>query len=434
MTRLLVKEFISLRWVLGLTCLGAVGLVLIGDPLFFRGDSESVRAGWLALPFFIIGLRAYSSELAGDTVQFLYSRPIKWWKIWVSKLLAGILGVILVIVLAALVYALVAPDQYKPFVAEGIMRGLPIGAGIFAAYYAGGFVVSMLMPGLALSFASLIAVLVMLFGPLGLAYEISQDTTIAFLQGFADDTASQNTFLLAIPAAFAAGILVTRKLPRLDTKGRWIAWIRLPLLALIFGSLLAVFQLQLWPAAPYTTAAYGLSPNGRWAVHRIKPSSESSTEELALVDTRTGRTHRISRRGRPLVHAWSPDSRRLAWISHDLEVRVLHVDRRPRVERVAELGFPRKSRTWYSPRLSIAWDPDGRKLAVLDTAETVPVRRHPIAVVDTQSGSVRIIERPVQAKFEEPLSLPAKDPVLVGREELFWPPGWDQSPASNPKN
>ena len=433
MIRLLVKEFISCRWILGLTCLGAVALVLIGDPLFFRGDSESVRAGWLALPFFILGLRAYSGELAGDTVQFLYSRPIKWWKIWISKLLAGILGAVSVLVLAGVVYALAAPDQYRPFVAEGIMRGLPIGAGMLAASYAVGFAVSMLMPGLALSFASLLAVLTMLSLPLGTAYQISERTGIAFLQGFAGDTAGQNTFLLAIPAVFAAGIIVARRLPKLGMKERWIAWIRLPLLALIFGSLLAVFQVQLWPAAPYT-AAYGLSPNGCWAVHRIKPSSESSTEELALVDTRTGRTRRISSRGRPLVHAWSADSRKFAWISHHLEVKVLHVDGRSRVERVAQLDFPRKSRTWYEPGLSIAWHRDSRKLAVLDIPQTPPASRYRIAVVDTESGSVRIIERPVQAKLEEALSLPPKYPVLVGREELFWPPGWDQSPASNPKN
>ncbi len=166
MTRLLLKEFISCRWVLGLTCLGAVALILIGDPVFFRGGFGSLRAYWLALPFLILGLRAYSSELAGDTVRFLYARPVKWWKIWIAKLLAGILGVVSVIVLAALVYALAAPDQYRPFVAEGIMRGLPVGLGVLAASYAGGFAVSMLMPGLALSFACLVAVLIMLFFPL----------------------------------------------------------------------------------------------------------------------------------------------------------------------------------------------------------------------------------------------------------------------------
>jgi len=429
MARLLLKEIWASRWIVVLAWLGAAVLILIGDPLFFRGDYYTTWTTSLTLPFFILGLRAYSSELANDTVSFLYSRPIKWWQIWIAKLLAGILVAASTLALSALVYGAVVPHQYRPFLAAGVIKGFPIGLGWFAASYAVGFAVSMLMPGIALSFAALVAVFVGLGLPVAFVLQIGESTGIRALEEFASRTVA-NTVILSMFTGFAAGILVARRLPKLDTKERWIAWARLPLLGLVAAAVLALFSVNLeWMVSrPYVTG-YDLSPDGRWVIYGVRPISGGSLEQLVLVDVRTGQSRRVCVEKRIFACAWAPDSKRFAFISWSLGVKIVHTDEKQPVEQVAKFSVStREAAEWRHMRQAMLWNPDGGRLAVRYTRfDKGP--SDALAVIDTDTKVVRVIERPVHAChacIEQSFS--GEDPMLVSGE-LFWPPGWEKSPV-----
>jgi len=424
MLRLIVKELLYLRWMLAIGCVAGIALILAGDPLVFRGEVRTPHVVWLMLLLFILGLRAYSSELKGDTIHFLYSRPIKWWQVWVSKLAVGIVASIVILGVTALAYMLKAPHPYW----LPALKSMPVGLKILLGSYVTGFATSMLAPGIALSFASMVVVL-MAFGlPLAELHYIGRTAHVPTLEKLAAATWA-NLIVLGIPAAFAAGILVARRLPKLDMNGRLLTWLKVPAVVLLASTLLAVFGVRLYPGSRWAEV-YELSPNGRWVVYGIPSRYQGEPEKLILRDTRTGQvvhvwyekmqTHKLTSAGTYGVvgYSWSPDSTKFAYVNTDLKVKVLHAGARPRLETVAKLVCPadmaarrRHDFDWID---QVQWDPAGRKIAI---------RCWDIAVVDIETRTVSMVKAE-QVSIEEALRRPVGTPVqIMDTRQLFWPPG-----------
>ena len=159
MTRLIVKELRMNRIYLIVTVLGTALVLLLGDPLGFRGPTEAGRwALLLALPFLLMGLAAYSRELGDETLSFLMSRPVRWWWVYLSKFLAGLIVCAGAGVAAVVIYLIVVPSEYRSLMTITSLVG---GAASLAFLYFGlafamGFLASV-APTAMLSFLVLFA-------------------------------------------------------------------------------------------------------------------------------------------------------------------------------------------------------------------------------------------------------------------------------------
>jgi hypothetical protein len=413
--RLLWKELRYNWWIFGLGCGVALLLSVLGDPLFFRGDSSTDATGWLTLTALLIGLRAYSSELGGDTVQFLGSRPIRWWQVWIAKLVAGLLQVILLIVVAAGLYALFVPDQYRLFLVKGITTGGWESVLEMAFLFGIGFAVSILMPGVPLSAAALALAAVILFGP----FLIMGNIQCCRLDVFAEDTVNNAGYplILAIPLA---SLVVARGLPRMSAKRRWVTWMAFPVAAMVIGGILAGFfgTLGWWFNAP--SASYeALSPNGKWAVcHAVD-------DRMYLMDTRTGKRRLLLRGDSVTHHSWSADSGMLAYRQKDNSIGIVSV-RRMRTALISETVHSSQGAAVFAHRPSnvyVAWSPTGDRLALVIPGT---VRRHVVVgyrvAIFSPDGKILAFESNVpMLVINEVRHYEGRMPALVGEHLLFWP-------------
>lgn len=419
MARLIWKELASAKWILLLTAIGTLIALLIGDPLYFRGDTRTGLAAWLMLPAFILGLRAYSGELSGDTARFLSSRPVKWWQIWLAKALAGLIATLGILAFAGLAYAVTAPAVYRPFIAEGLKSGFLTTVPEVSAAFGFGFVVSVLMPGIALSFAALIGVLAGFSIPFAVIAEIGSRTKSHFLQDFVEN-AGQDMFALGSVSALIACILVARKLPKLDTRGRWMLWLKPLTGAFILACILGAFGVGLLSSpggeSVYTVA---VSPNGRWAVARI---GDGDKEHSALVDIRSG--SEVLSWGNMRVYAWSPDSSRVAFTMPGDSLHVVSVPPNPSVTQIAKLYPPKPSAPEARsdpPTQAVAWSPSGREIVVI--WESYSRRRviYRAAVIALDTKHVRTIKELPSMSYMKPLPTSGDAPIVLTSGMLYWP-------------
>lgn len=412
MIRLLWKELWYNRWIIGLGCGVACLLSVLGDPIFFRGDSPTEAMGWLIMVALLIGLRAYSSELGGDTVQFLGSRPIRWWQVWIAKLVAGLLQVVLLVVVAAGSYALFVPDQYRPFLVKGIMTGAWQGLVVMALLFGIGYAVSILMPGVPLSAAALVLVVVILFGPYFIIANIGWSK-------FADAALNNAGYplLMAIPLASLA---VARKLPQMSMKRRWVTWMAFPVTAMVIGGILAGFFGPLGSWSNSASASYeALSPNGKWAVCR------AMDDHMYLMDTRTGKRHLLLPGDFVTHHEWSSDSEMLAYRVADNSIGIVSV-RRMRTALIGETVRSSQGAAVFTHHPSgfyMAWSPTGDRLALVIPGT---VRRHVVVddrvAVFSPDGKVQSFESKVPAlRMNQVEHYQGHMPALVGQQLLFWP-------------
>ena len=313
MFRLILKEIKSSRWFIGLVCLGAVVFTFLGNPFSFRGNQPDASSTFFMFFFFILGLRSYSGELKDDTIGFLYSRPIRWWQILLAKLLSVVIVIALILTAASLTYILTVSDQYRPFIADGLSRGIPFSFIVCGFGYVIGFVVSILMPGMALAFVSYLAVLAITLLPFTiLGQAAGRDFRVI---------GSVNAALLVGLGAFVSTILVARRLPKLGVKERWLTWIKLPALGIALACLLAAFHFSIPAECLPGTNALALSPNGRWALHSVFPDAVYRRGKLVLMDTRTGQKlwsapgEKIAVYLNKPVCAWAEDSSKFAYVT-----------------------------------------------------------------------------------------------------------------------
>ena len=399
MRRLLIKELRSAWWVIALAYAITLVLILIGDPLAFRGDSGAF--GWLVVPFLILGLRAYSGELGANTVEFLYSRPIKWWQILLAKLIVGIIAIVSTVLLGLLLYVLTAPRYYMPFLHEEVLKGLGEMMGILGVVFALSLGVSMLMPGIALSFIALVGIGAA-FGVVASILDwIGRTFLISWLQH------AENGVLYSTGAGLIASILIIRKLPKLGVTQRWVVVGRFLVAGLAIGLIVSAFGPGEQPSTP---SPMSLSPDGRFALY-VK-DTYYPRGKLGLVDTRTGSVQLIIPSQLPKSFEWSPDSRKVAFTSGDRRIVVVTAGPKPESWRVTSFAHE----DWNTMR----WSPDSRLLAVLQYSGTKAHRHQFIWLVDPAAKTVRPIKTKQFDRLED--VVPGNTPVYVKAEGLFWPP------------
>ena len=419
MARLIWKELASAKWILLLTALGILIALLMGDPLYFRGDVESPLAAWVLLPAFILGLRAYSGELSGDTVRFLGSRPVRWWQIWLAKALAGAIAVLGIVLFAGIAYVVTVPAVYRPFIGEGLRKGFIAALSEVSAAFGFGFAVSVLMPGIALSFAALVAVFVGFSIPFALVAEIGSRMKSHFLKDFVEN-AGQDMFVLGCVAGLIGCLLVARKFPRLDTRERWTLWLKPMAVAFALACILGAFGVGLTASSGGRFVyARAISPNGRWTVARI---SEGEKEHSALVDTRSGRE--VLSWGNMRAYAWSSDSFRFAFVTPGNWLHVVSVSPHPSVMRLAGLSpvTPESRAAVREGNWSaVAWSPSGREIAVIWQFTSRRRIIHTAAVITAATEGVRTIRELPQMSYLEALPSSGDTPILIAPGSLYWP-------------
>lgn len=424
MIRLIYKEIRSSFWIFVLACIGAIAFTLLGNPFTFRGDSQDGSTAYFALIFFVLGLRSYSSEMKDNTIGFLYSRPIKWWQILIAKLIAGILGIALVLSVASLTYILTTPDQLRPFIVDGLTRGIPYGLEVFGLSYIVGFVVSALMPGIALSFASLVVALSVLMLPFIVVSMTGNPVWLKF-----GSVGATNASLLMGLGAFISTILVARSLPKLGMKERWLMWAKLPILGMVLACLLAAIHFNIYTECLPDTKACALSPNGRWALYSTFPDAVYRKGKLALVDTSTGRELWSASEKKIWACAWADDSSKFAYIINKSKVTVVRMGEKPSVVGTAKISFPPADVLSGWPNTHVSWKPDGSKLAVLFIFMTRSTQvSHILNVLDIQDKKVYVSDRQATEDVDI-LSLSSDQPVYTNRENIFWPPGFGEPAA-----
>ena len=401
MRRLLIKELRSAWWIIGLAYVITLVLILIGDPLAFRGDSGAF--GWLIVPFLVLGLRAYSGELGANTVEFLYSRPIKWWQILLAKLIIGVLAIVSTVLLGLLLYVLTAPRCYMPFLHEQVLSGLGEMMGIFGAAFILGFGVSALMPGIALSFIALLGIGAA-FGVVASILEwIGRALLVSWLQH------AESGVFYSVGAGAIASILIIRKLPKLGVTQRWVVVGRFLAAGLAIGLIVSAFGPGESRSTPFPM---GLSPDGRFALYG--KDTYYPRGKLGLVDTRTGNVQLVipSPSQFPESFEWSPDSRKVAFASGDRRIVVVTAKPKPESWRVTSFAHE----DWNTMR----WSPDSRLLAVLQYGGTKAHRHQFIWLVDPAAKTVRPIKTKQFPRYED--VAPGNAPVYVKGHGLFWPP------------
>ena len=396
MRRLLIKEFRSAGWIIGLAYAITLVLILIGDPLAFRGDSNY---GWLVIPFLILGLRAYSGELGANTVEFLYSRPIKWWQILLAKLIIGATAIVSTALFGLLLYVLTAPRYYMPFLHEESLSGLGEMMGVWGAAFGLGLAVSALMPGIALSFIALIGI-AMAFGVAASALDwIGHVFLISWLKSAA------YTVSCSAVAGLIASILIIRKLPKLGVTQRWAVMGRFLAAGLAIGLVLAAFGIP--KEKPSTPSPLSLSPDGRFALYG--KDTYDPQGKLALVETRTGNVQLIVPVKGPQYFTWSPDSRKVAFTSDNGNLAIITAAPKPE--------------SWTARKLAgqdvMTWSPDSRLLAVVHYDGTVGVRQDSF-LVNPAAKTVRPMKFKKLDRYED--VVPGNDPIFIKGHGLFWPP------------
>jgi ABC-type transport system involved in multi-copper enzyme maturation permease subunit len=331
MKRLLWKEIRSSLPILVLATAIMAWLLIIGDSCWFRevqhegGYTLGVsRCDLFVIVFLVLGLQTYSAELGKDTMRFLYSQPIKWWQIWFAKLLVGVVAALFIVLMSGEVYAATAPEQYRPFVHDGLAHGIYLGLEILIVAYLIGMSASALMPGIALSFAALIIAVAGFSLSVWLVAIIGALTHIHLLADIAGEM-NGPLMLLGPICMLPAGILLARALPRLSPKQRWITWIRVPAVVCAFAAACgAVHYGSSIPGQECETLSmmgYDLSPNGDWATYgTYRGGQHGHVRNLSFVSTKTGRIERTWPATSLVIDAWSPDSDRCAYLDSNAEL------------------------------------------------------------------------------------------------------------------
>ena len=394
MRRLLMKELRSAWWIIGIAYAMVIAVVLMGDSLGFRGDEEGDLFMWLIFPFLTLGLRAYSAELSSGTVEFLYGRPIKWSKIFLAKFLIGILAAVSTALLGLLAYVLIAPHHYLPFLHEQVLSGLGEMVLILGACFAVGFGASVLMPGIAMSFASLVGIALVVGTVTDGIDRLGAAIHLQCLQRSAD-----NIPICAIFAMIAV-IPIARALPKLSARERWRIAGSFLAASIVVSIVLGAFGVPGKEAS--MPDAIRLSPNGQWALYGKNLYEDNP--RYALVDTRTGKLSLVIPVKISKIE-WSPDSGKLALASGKGLV-IVRTGPKPDYWKSAALknaGFD-----------YVTWSPDSRFIYL--------ARKSGYFVLDVNHRTVRTFTPKTFHRYEDVIPQPSDAPVLVKGHGLFWPP------------
>ena len=376
MARLFWKELRSSLW---LTAAAAL-VVMIGgfrhDAMSFHDRNSSGTVVLAALPMLLLGMKSYSDELAKGTVDFLYSRPIPWWKSWIAKLVTGLVAVAAVTVFACLVYAVLAPVQYRPFLSYAFYQGFPVFLIALGTAYGVGFVVSVLLPGLALSFAPFIGAVIAFFFVTAMAELMGNMLHIRWLW-YPEGQGAPPVALLMFFGMLLANILIARRLPKLTIPGKLRIWFTGGLVGIVCS--FALLGLGIAGLSSSNLEVKSLSPNGKYAVYLVSPMPF-----MKVVDLENGDTVLNLPPGFFGPVSWSHDSRKLAWVEGPGLFRIADVGK-GRVESQVALTLKDKPHEWTLG--FVGWSPDDSRIAIIN----LPYREKNglLWVIDASTHSVQ---------------------------------------------
>ncbi|HEY3414417.1 MAG TPA: ABC transporter permease [Armatimonadota bacterium] len=155
MRRLITKELLETRWYTAGILAIVLTILLLGDPVAYQ--TGGFASSWFLLPMaatFLMGLSGYSRETSGGTMDFIFSRPIRWWWLLLAKAVAGAMALAGVSIISLPVYLLRAPSVYRPFLnASGLAEGMTVLWMALCAAYLIGLLLSSIVPGVILTVA-----------------------------------------------------------------------------------------------------------------------------------------------------------------------------------------------------------------------------------------------------------------------------------------
>lgn len=165
MNKLLWKEWHERKWWILLWTIAVIILAAVhqGQAIF---PDTGAFSWWSLLPTssaLLCGLSAYSSETTGERTTFIYSRPIHWGQLLLSKCILGVFPAVLAPLLGIVAIYLTIPSPYARFLSlpDLLNNGLQYTLPITVAYLAG-VTCSVALSGLAGSMLSALIALVIL--------------------------------------------------------------------------------------------------------------------------------------------------------------------------------------------------------------------------------------------------------------------------------
>jgi|GEM_PF-6633404 len=164
MRRLFIKEMLEIRFYLIIGICIVACLVFLGDPLTFIQNEGFLGTSMVIIIAFasFIGLSIYSQENAKGSIGFVLSRPIKWWWIYLIKLIVGLLICTILSVFAVVLYGIVMPPEYRPFMPiHSLLNGAIVLWLTMSASFVVGFTVSCASSGFAEAIGILFGLLVL---------------------------------------------------------------------------------------------------------------------------------------------------------------------------------------------------------------------------------------------------------------------------------
>lgn len=417
MTRLIWKEIRSSVWLIMLAAAILALAVICKDPLWFHEDTGPSWFPVIILPFLLLGLKAYSDEMASGTVGFLFSMPVRWWKVWLSKLFFGIIAGVFLTLFVTVLHVAFLPALYKPVFFAGIPQGMLYFFLMFMCAYTAGFIVSILMPGIALSFAAIVGTWV-LFAVMGIILSLIEEYLHATWLSNADWCLSLIIVLLSV---LVANLLIARGIQKFTLRRRLFTWVASIAAGIFACMILAEAGVS---TAPWQRSAYfaeSFSPNGRWTVYWADSDPwEPGINKIRFVDTGTGKVF-DGWSDSSRVCGWSPDSASYAALD-DFGYGVHMASMTGASPKVTILRPPSRIR---NPR-RLSWSPDGKLFAVMSAVEDkasctltiVDIRQRKFT---TKKAAIMSLEKAMASSGSGPvLARYAADDndVLM----IYWPP------------
>lgn len=297
MRRLIVKELLENRiYLLGMLA-GTAILLGLGVPLDFRGLGHQ-GTNWIGVVIILsmlMGVSAYSRELLAETLPFLITRPVRWWWVYLSKLLAGLIACAAIGIAAAIIYVVTVPAEYRPFMGIwSLLEGAGTWALLLGMGYAAGFLFSCVLGGMVASLAVLALTWIL---------------AVALWVGIAPQY--QDLYpLIAIPIAAVAASVACAKAPKVvQTWPRVRRWLGIMAVGFILTTGASLLLPRVW-RGPERLDDHP-SPDRQLTVFAASKAYMTPRISGLWVRTREGRDIEIESGKKVQMLAWSPDSRAL---------------------------------------------------------------------------------------------------------------------------
>jgi hypothetical protein len=232
-----------------------------------------------------MGAAAFTSELANKNADFLFSRAVRWWKLLLAKILAGLGMMLASAVIAAVVYRVLCPDQYVRFATlGGLGVGVLYGVVMMAIGYAMGLSCAAVLPGV--SGSVLVAICLVMFS----------QALVILAKGWSDVIYFPYYYIYAVylgpPVAM---VLIARSRLTRPVASRAVLFAAVVVPIMFAGLVLD----KLAPARyslPIEAAAPNVSPDAKYVVYwhadgvaQITRMADSETRRLPIVPTDVGR-------------------------------------------------------------------------------------------------------------------------------------------------